>query len=434
MSNTTIPSRRHWLASAAVLALGVMGSTAAYSATTLTVLIDSAPQTMASMKALAADFMAKNPDIKVEVEARPGGGEGDNLVKTKLATGEMNDVFLYNSGSLFHALNPKKNLVDLTDEPFQKSVLDVFKTVVREDARVYGAPIQTAMGGGIFYNRKVYAKLKLQVPKTWAEFQKNNAAIKAAGGVAPVIQTFKDTWTSQLFMLADYHNVASVDPGFAERYTANKAKYATTPAALKGFQRQEDVLKAGYLNKDFATAKFDDGLRMVAKGEGAHYPMLTFAIGGMAVTYKDNLVDVGFFAMPGDDAASNGLTVWMPPGLYIPKSSERQAEAKKFIAFVASPEGCAAQTRSAGPMGPYMVRGCDLPSSVPPSVADLVSYFKPGAKSTPALEFLSPVKGPSLEQITVEVGSGIRKPADAAALYDEDVRKQALQIGLPGWK
>ena len=37
---------------------------------------------------------------------------------------------------------------------------------------------------------------------------------------------------------------------------------------------------------------------MVATGEGAHYPMLTFAIGGIAQNYPDNLKDVGFFAMP----------------------------------------------------------------------------------------------------------------------------------------
>ena len=430
---TKLFARRHWLASAAALALGLT-TVAAHSATTLTVLIDGGPQTMGAFKALAADFTAKNPDIKVDIETRPGGSEGDNLIKTRLATGEMTDVFLYNAGSLFHALNAKKNLVDLTGEKFQANALDVFKGVVSDGKRVYGVPVQTAMGGGVLYNKKVYAKLNLQVPKTWAEFQKNNAAIKAAGGEAPVIQTFKDTWSSQLFVLADFHNVASTDPTFADRYTANKAKYANTPAAMKGFQRLEEVFKAGYLNKDFATAKYEDGLRMVAMGEGAHYPMLTFAIGGIEVNHKVNIADVGFFALPGDDASKNGLTVWMPPGLYIPKSSERQAEAKKFLAFVASVDGCNAQTRGAGPQGPYMIKGCELPASVPPAVADLVSYLKPGAKSTPALEYLSPVKGPSLEQITVEVGSGIRKPADAAALYDEDVRKQAMQLGLPGWK
>ena len=54
----------------------------------------------------------------------------------------------------------------------------------------------------------------------------NNEKIKAAGK-APVIQTYGDTWTSQLFVLGDFHNVAAADPDFADEYTANKAKYAT---------------------------------------------------------------------------------------------------------------------------------------------------------------------------------------------------------------
>jgi raffinose/stachyose/melibiose transport system substrate-binding protein len=79
-----------------------------------------------------------------------------------------------------------------------------------------------------------------------------------------------------------------------------------------------------------------------------------------------------------------------------------------------------------------MVDGCKLPSSVPPAVNDLTKYVDDG-KVTPALEFLSPVKGPALEQITVEVGSGIRSGQDGAALYDQDVKKQAQQLGLEGW-
>ena len=66
-------------------------------------------------------------------------------------------------------------------------------------------------------------------------------------------------------------------------------------------------------------------------------------------------------------------------------------------------------------------------------MADLQTYFTADGRTAPALEFLSPVKGPNLENITVEVGSGIRTPEDAAALYDEDVTKQAQQLGLPGW-
>lgn len=398
----------------------------------ITFLYDNNPATIAAAEKLVADFEAKNPDIKIETETRPGGGDGDNLIKTRLATGEMNDVFLYNTGSLFQQINPQKNLVDLTNEPWQANVLDSFKTVVTAGGKIYGAPILTAMGGGVLYNKKIFTDLGLSVPKTWADFMANNEKIKAAGKV-PVIQTFKDTWTSQLFVLGDFYNVQAADPTFANDYTANKAKFATTPAALKGFQHQQDVFKAGDMNPDFAAASYDDGLKMLATGTGAQYPMLSFAVAAIKSNYPDNLKDVGFFALPGDDASKNGLTAWMPPGLYIPTTTSNLDAAKKFVAFVASKEGCDSQTAGAGASGPYLVKGCTLPDSVPPAVADLQQYFdKPGANS-PALEFVSPVKGPSLEQITVQVGSGISTPADGAALYDEDVKKQAQQLGLAGW-
>jgi raffinose/stachyose/melibiose transport system substrate-binding protein len=65
-------------------------------------------------------------------------------------------------------------------------------------------------------------------------------------------------------------------------------------------------------------------------------------------------------------------------------------------------------------------------------VKDVEAYIDAG-KVTPALEFLSPIKGPNLEHLTVEVGSGLRSAEDAAELYDEDVEKQAQQLGLEGW-
>lgn len=409
------------------------GAASAQDKVKLTFLFDNAPSTVAMAEALAAAFEAKNPNIDIETESRPGGADGDNLIKTRLATGEMSDVFLYNAGSLFQAINPVQNLVDVTDEPFQANVIDSFKaTVTGTDGRVYGAPIGTAMGGGMLYNIPIYKELGLSVPKSWAAFMANNEKIKAAGKTA-VIQTFGETWTSQLFVLGDFYNVQAAVPTFAADYTAGKAKYASTPAAMKGFERQEEVFKAGYLNEDFAAATFPDGVTKIATGEGAHYPMLSFAVSNIKELAPEHINDVGFFAIPGDDAASNGLTTWMPAGLYIPKTSKHPAEAKAFVAFVASIEGCDIQTQSAGATGPYLVKGCTLPADVPPVVSDLLPYFQEGGHSAPALEYLSPIKGPALEQITVEVGSGIRSAADGAALYDEDVKKQAQQLGLPGW-
>src|SRR3954452_21670662 len=236
---------------------------------TLSLLVDNGPATVKMAQGVASAFHAQNPTITVKVQTRPQGGDGDNVVKTKLATGEMDDVFMYNSGSLFQAISPAKNLLALDDQPWVSSLDKAFTPSVSAGGKVFGAPWGSSFGGGVLYNKKVYAKLGLEVPKTWGQFMANNAKIKAAG-VAPVIQTYQDTWTSQLFVLGDYHNVSAAEPDFADRYTKNQAKYATSPAALKGFQHLQQVHELGYENKDFASAKLPDGLRMLAQGKGAH--------------------------------------------------------------------------------------------------------------------------------------------------------------------
>ena len=65
---------------------------------TLSVLIDSNQETVAMMEALTAAYTEANPDVTFDIEQRTGGADGDNIVKTRLATGEMADIFNYNSG------------------------------------------------------------------------------------------------------------------------------------------------------------------------------------------------------------------------------------------------------------------------------------------------------------------------------------------------
>jgi raffinose/stachyose/melibiose transport system substrate-binding protein len=417
----------------AALALAGCSSTGGETAdgpVTLTLLADNSESTLLPTQALVDAFMAENPDITIEVETRPQGAEGDNTVKTRLSTGEMTDIFQYNSGSLLMALNPDSTVLNLEGEEFLGSLSQTFIDAVSTDNGVYGVPMGTAMGGGVLYNIGIYEELGLEIPTTWDEFMSNSEAVKEAG-YAGVIQTYGEPWTSQLFVLGDFFNVLSDDADWATAYTAGERKYVDDPA-LAGFTHLQEVGEADVLNEDFASATYDDGLRMVATGEGAHYPMLTFAIPPMVENYPEAAEGVGFFALPGDGAA-NGLTAWTPSGLYGAATTEHPEAVKAFFDFVATPEGCDAQTEAVGAAGPYLVEGCTIPDDVPRSVADMLPYFETEGGNLPALEFLSPIKGPALEQITVEVGSGIRDAASGAALYDDDVVKQAQQLGLEGW-
>ena len=414
------------------LLVGIVPVTVAQDQVTLSLLGNQNQNDILILNALTDAYTALHPNVTFEIEIPPGlGTEVDNLVKTRLATGEMNDILYYNSGSLLQSLFPSETLVDLSEEPFIANISESFLPTVSQGDGIYGVPVGYASAGGILYNKKVYEELGLSVPLSWAEFEANNEAILEAG-IPPVLATYGDDWTAQLFVLADFYNVAQAHPNFAEDYTNNQAKYATTPEALVGFERIQEGFDNGWYQPDFATTRFEQGLEMLANGEVAQYPMLTQVMNTIATNWPEQVNDIGFFALPGPDAASNGATVWMPLAFYIPKTSPHMDVILDFFAFVASTDGTDAINAEVTPAGPYLINGATLPDDVLPFVNDLNGYIDSG-NAYPALEFLSPIKGPNLQQLCAAVGTGQMTAEEAAEAYDLDVEQQAQQLGLPGW-
>ncbi|ADQ07905.1 extracellular solute-binding protein family 1 [Caldicellulosiruptor hydrothermalis 108] len=397
----------------------------------LTVLTDNTID-LEAFKAVAAAF-EKKYNIRVEIELRPGGTEGPNIVKTRLAAGEMDDLSISLPGSIFLSFNPSKYFVDLTKETYMKNIEEKFKKAVSVNGRVYGVPVGPAWAGVWLYNKKVANQLKLSVPKTWNELLANCSKIKAAGKV-PIIASYRDAWTAQLIWLIDYYWLEKRVPDFAEKFTANKIKFANTPAAVRGFEKLQEIYKKGYLNKDFLATSYDTALKMLATGEGVYYPMLTMALTAIEANFPDKINDIGAFPQPDNNPSQNGITVWLPKTMAIYKFSKNIEAAKKFVAFFVSAEGLKAWLTKGKVMGPFMIKNIKIPQNtyIYPAVRDILPYYEKG-KFTLALEFLSPLKGPNAPQICVEVASGMRTPVDGAKLYDKDVEKQAKQLNLPGW-
>jgi raffinose/stachyose/melibiose transport system substrate-binding protein len=377
----------------------------------------------AVLNAAAAKF-----GFELQVEVQAGGTEGDNIIKTRLATGDMADLFLYNSGSLLQAINPERSIVDLTGEPWVAKLTDSFKTAVSANGRVYGVPFASTLVGAWFYNKRVYRELGLQVPHTWKDLLVNLDKAQAAGKIA-LIGSYKDTWTAQFLVLADEYNVKAALPNYPADYTANKVKIATTPAALRGFEKLWETRK--YLNRDALATTYEQGLELLVTGQGVHYPIIS-SLNHIQMNSPEYINDIGVFGQPGDDPNNHGLTVWETKGWYIYKNSPNAELCKKILEFYISQEGIDIYGSKLKPQGPYSVKGIKLPADSYPAVLEMQAYFDAG-KTASALEFESPLKGPNLEQICVEVGTGITEPRAAAAAYDADVQKQAVQLNLPGW-
>ena len=365
--------------------------------------------------------------IEVTIETRVEGTEGDNLMKTRLASGDMTDLTMYNSGSLLTALNPAEYFCDLSGEAFVETYDDTYKSTVTVDGKVYGVPFQTTEAGAIMYYKPDYEELGLEVPDTWDEFLANCEALKAAGKTA-VIGSWGETWTSQVLFLGDNYNLIANNPDFAEQFTAGTAKFATTKEGVESFQKYLDIRP--YYNEDYLSAKYADGVEMMAEGLGTHWIILTGALPNLNANYPEATENIGIFGIPGDNADDHGITVWYPASWYLNKNAENVDACKEFLKLWVSPEGIAAYTSAYMPSGPSCIKGVELGEQVPEAVrVDMQKYFDEG-KTLPALEFLTQIKGPNCEQITIEVGSGQTTAEEAAKKYDEDCKKQALQNGI----
>lgn len=375
-------------------------------------------------------FTAKT-GIKIEPEVVPDGAEGENIIKTRYATNELPDIQFYYTGGMMYPLNPEQNFADLTNEPYMANLDASFKTVATYKEKVYAVPHSPANFGVWFYNKKLYSDLSLQVPKTWSDLMANCEKIKAAGKL-PIVAPYKDSWTAQLIVLENHYYVTKSSPTFSEDFTANKLKLENVPEYLKGWDKLQQVYKKGYLNKDFLSMTYDSGIKTFTDGNAAHFPMGSWMIPVIADKYKEKVNDIGSFAQPGDDASVNGMTIWLPWGVFATKTSKNLDAAKKFLEFYISKEGITAYTSKVGPSGVFLVKGIEMPSNLYPSISDGIKYVNSG-NIRPALEFESPIKPASMPQICVEVGSGQTSPIDGVKKMDKESEKFAKTAKLPGW-
>ncbi len=393
---------------------------------TITMLVDK-ETTITGLEAVC-ELAKKELGITVEIEKRVGGVDGDNIVKTRLASGDMSDICVYNSGCKFSMLNPSEYFLDLSNQEFIDKVDDSYLNAVTVEGAIYGVPaVLCSSAGVVLYNKDLYEEYNLEVPHTWDDFLKNCDVLKAAGEVA-VIGSFAESWTTQVIYLGDHYNVQAENPDFAVQFNEGKAKYATDPAGLRSWQKAADL--ASYYNEDYTATTYNVACDMLVNGDGAHWIINSNGVlNNIYSNYGDDVNKVGAFGIPGDSADDHGITTWPSNGFYVNKNSEHIDDILRFLDFWLSEESVNTYLEIQPPAGPIVVKGVSLPDDAFEAVKDEQAYIDAG-KACPALEYQTAVKGASCEQITQEVGTRQISAEEAAKAYDDDCLKQAVQLGL----
>lgn len=388
-----------------------------------------------TMDGFQAQFTAfeEKYGCKVEVELlAENADEAESVLLTRAATGNLPDIFCASSGAKLQEFAPADNIYDISGEAFVDRLTDEFIDIVDGDnGEVYGVPLRPSNVAGVFYNKKVYEELKLEIPTTWEEFLNNCQVIKDSTDKAPVVGAYDGAAGRQILFLSQYYYVVQENPDFAEQYTNKEITLSESPAYMRGLQKLYDLNEKGYLNSDPLSTSFDDSAIMLTEGTAVHTFSRTNIVGTIENVAPDKVEDIGFFPLPDESSDVQGVAIWLPQCWCISQSSENKELALLLFDFLVSDEGIAAYCEGTNPTGAFAVKGSQLPEDVSTVVKDAQEWANQA--STPVMEYSCDIKGSNLSTILSMVGTGELTPEKGVEEIEADNAIDAQQKGIAGW-
>lgn len=290
------------------------------------------PENKNILQSMISDFNKQNPNINVTLSSP---ADPATVLKTRLTKNDVPDVMGLGGDAVnYGQLADAKMLSDLTNESFtkqiDKSYLDMLKQLEEKpDNKVYAIPYATN-AGGVIYNKDLFAKLGLKIPKTWDELMDVCKKIKASGGT-PFYLTLKDAWTGMPYWNALTSNLQPTN------FFKDRKEEKTTFAATHG-EIVDKMLQIGNNGEnDILGVSYDDGNAAFAQGKAFMYLQGNWAIS--EIKKGNPNINLGMFPLPvSNDPDKNNVVSGVDVAFSISKQSPHQAEAKKLIAYMVEKE------------------------------------------------------------------------------------------------
>lgn len=322
----------HKMLGGAALAVAVLmsGSAMAEKRTLVFNTDTSDPAPKAAMEELITLFEAENPDVDVVVNMFDH--EGYKTAIRNFLTADAPDVANWYAGNRMAPFVKAGQFTDVSDVWAANGLTDKLSSSLGSmtiDGKQWGVPY-TYYQWGIYYNKDLYKKVGVEVPKTWDEFITNCAKFKAAG-IDCVTTGSKALWP--IAGIFDYLNLRTNGYDFHMQLTNGEVPW-TDDRVKATFKEWEKLVGPGYMTANHAALEWQDAAALMVQGKAANYVMGNFAVavfkdGGMT---NDSL---GFMVFP-------EITPGLPKAeeaptdtFHIPVGAKNVADAKKFLAFAA---------------------------------------------------------------------------------------------------
>ena len=299
----------------------------------------------AIMNAVIARFQKDHPNVTIERTARQldddktatmaalNAGAGPDVVTANNGETEMGPMvragYLINLDSYSAKYGWEKNYLSPSLWNRAKYTTDgkTFGT-----GSLYGVPIMGELVG-VYYNRDLFDKLGIAVPKTFADFEAAAEKLKAAGVVpiaygAAEVWPFFQIWADILAAtLSDQIGSAAAQKWFSDAVIKGDPSIKwTDPAVLKAAQIIKRWADTGYFTKGFTGLAINDALQLFLAGKTGMFVQGSWFASDVAKAS----FNAGMFAFP-PMKASDGM-VSQVGGMTTPNGINKASKNKDLAA------------------------------------------------------------------------------------------------------
>ena len=290
----------------------------------------------------------------VKVVDNPTGHEDFKAAILVMAAGRnLPDVFSYWAGART-AFVVDSGAVQPIDDLYQAANLEsIIPASIVKGATIYGGKHYLVPFGyhyaGLFYNKKVMAKVGITEPKTWPDLLAACNKLKAAG-VAPIALGSKNRWPAQFWF--DYLLLRTAGPDYRAKLMAGQASY-NDPEVQTTMKMWKELIDAGDFAKNPNADDWTDAADKVSRGDAGMTLMGTWITGYWDTNKLKAGEDYDFWEFPVIDPKVPKAAVGPVDGLVVSANAKNPESARKLLAFLIQDTGSqAAWAKAQGALSP----------------------------------------------------------------------------------
>jgi raffinose/stachyose/melibiose transport system substrate-binding protein len=244
-------------------------------------------------------FKTDNSNYDVEVSVIQ-----NDAFKTKLqismSSNSMPDIFPHWSGGPMNEYVDSSKLADLTSNMNENNYKERFMDAAINQAsykdKIWAVPVENTSVAMFFYNKDLFAKYNLQVPKTTKELEAVCDTLKSKD-IIPFSLANKTQWTGSMYYM---YLVDRIGGAGAFNDAAGRTGSFENEAFTQAGNIIQDWVKKGYFNKGFNGLDEDSGQsRTLLYSEKAAMTLMgSWFLSTAAGENKDFMSKVGSFPFP----------------------------------------------------------------------------------------------------------------------------------------